>query len=99
MQAWPRWTIAGWSNRMARRDGKKGGFGRLLSFENHSHLKRYSWAVDLPRGGELAGNGWFSVFVVIIIIRQPADLKGCEITKSGKDDGLYVFCSTSLAAI
>jgi len=53
----------------------------------------------MPRGGGIAGNGWFSVFVVIIIIRQPADLKGCEITKSGKDDGLYVFCSTSLAAI
>lgn len=52
----------------------------------------------MPRGGGIAGNGWFSVFVVIII-RQPADLKGCEITKSGKDDGLYVFCSTSLAAI
>ncbi|MDU4242271.1 MAG: hypothetical protein E7I22_05885 [Bifidobacterium longum] len=84
---------------MARRDGKKGGFGRLCSFENSSHLKRYSWTYDLPRGGGIAGNGWFSVFVVIIIIRQPADLKGCEITKSGKDDGLYVFCSTSLAAI
>ncbi|MDU4995556.1 MAG: hypothetical protein E6265_03105 [Enterobacteriaceae bacterium] len=83
---------------MARRDGKKGGFGRLFSFENFSHLKRYSWAVDLPRGGGIAGNGWFSIFVVIIIIRQLTDLKRLEITKSGKDDGLCVFCSTSLAA-
>ncbi|WP_155525386.1 hypothetical protein [Phytobacter sp. SCO41] len=82
---------------MARRDRKKGGFGRLCSFENSSHLKRYSWTYDPPRVGGIAGNGWFSIFVVIIIIRQPADLKGREITKSGKDDGLYVFCSTSLA--
>jgi len=57
MQAWRLWTIAVWSNRMARRDGKKGGFGRLSSFENKFHLKKVLLASDLPRGGELAENG------------------------------------------
>lgn len=82
MQAWLRWTIEAWSSRMVVHDGRQGRRGPPLAFwavcpvsmpsnaiDSHYHLRGSSGWGDLPRGGVLAGNGWFLNFKVIIIIR------------------------------